>query len=183
MCFHSTVPVVAFAELRSASLATSSAGRRWIRLLPLGLHALALLVLGGCLTPEDPCPAGQVEEDGLCVSLACSEVRWEELKEEGYLVAPGGTGDGTSDAPFGSISEALAVHPRGPLVLAEGLYEEFFLLGPEHDGLRVEGRCAERVRIEAFSFGEQTSLTVGLPGSAVSVEWNGTTFALSLIHI
>lgn len=57
------------------------------------------------------------------VSLTCvpSEATWTPSADCGVFVRTGGTGNGTPDAPFGSVLEALAA--QRPIYIAEGEYE------------------------------------------------------------
>ena len=90
----------------------------------------------GCSPIGDPCP----DAGGYPTDLpAIGEIRYVR---DG---APPG-GDGSADAPFATITEALAVRGRTTIALAEGVYEESVSL---YTGVALIGACAARTRIEA----------------------------------
>jgi hypothetical protein len=147
--------------------------------LLLGGLLAALGVSSACgLSPEpEQCGEGEVAEGDACIEVACSAARWEELQEQGRVVAPGGTGDGSPDAPFGSLAEALAVHPVGPLILSAGTYSETVSLDATNDGLVVHGHCSSLVTIDGSSDDSNPVLLVDAGGDAATVHWTGTTFS------
>jgi hypothetical protein len=89
----------------------------------------------GCERIGTACPAGDFPED-LPVGEPVVYVRAGE---------PGG-GDGTVDAPFGSIADAIAATPGGAIVaLSRGTFTERVVLGRAHT---LRGACVDGTTIE-----------------------------------
>jgi len=87
---------------------------------------------GGC-GPVGACPAGDFADD-----LPATGVRY---------VAPGGTGSGTRDAPFGTLAAAMSGAPAGTVVaLAKGRYPERVTM---RAGVTLRGACAAETVLEA----------------------------------
>lgn len=130
-------------------------------------------------------------EDG-CVPAGCGPDRWGGATE-GVFVLPGGAGDGTRDAPFGTLADALAAG-RSPVnlgALAEGTaYPEPLLLTHRQDGVEVVGRCPELVRLGGGIDADGSStdgwsvrgLTVSEPGG-VGVALHTGALTLSAVDV
>lgn len=56
-------------------------------------------------------------------------------------VQPGGEGDGSKDDPVGSLDDALASAPAGPIALLPGTYADVPELGSAQDGLWLGAPC------------------------------------------
>ena len=153
----------------------SSPPLAWLLRSLAGAFGMVALCLVGCSEPG--CPEGQLEEEDGCVDEDCSETRWAELKGQGFVVDPQGTGDGSPEDPFGSISEALEAHPTGPLILSSGTYNIALSLDQRHTGLVVHGRCAEQVVLDGSGLGTSPVLAFQGGGETAAITWTGTTFA------
>ncbi len=105
--------------------------------------------------PVQPCDEGWVRDgDGACVPEACGVGRWGGLEGATVFVdlAAAEGGDGSQDAPFSSIQAGidLAGAAGGAVVaVAAGSYPQALVWGPEHDGVRLMGRCQELVTLDA----------------------------------
>ncbi|MFH2009461.1 MAG: right-handed parallel beta-helix repeat-containing protein [bacterium] len=132
---------------------------------------------GGCdaLLPPgpDPCPPGTIALLGHteCVALGdCGSGAWGEIVDDGQTVfvdqtADATGADGSPQAPFVSIGEALAAAlPGGQVAIAAGDYTERLSLNRP---VRLTGRCAALVTIRG-------SLFLGNPAPAVTVAAGGT---------
>lgn len=100
------------------------------------LASLLFAVGGGCAEAE--------------VSGACA-APWPDAGGDAVYVRAGEDGDGSADAPYGELQAAVdAAAGAGILhvLVAEGTYGALEL-GREHDGLVVEGACADGVVIDA----------------------------------
>ena len=153
----------------------SPLARSWFLRSLAGVIGMVALCLVGCSEP--PCPEGQIEEGDACVDEDCSEARWVELQEQGFVVDSQGSGDGSPEHPFGSVSEALEAHPTGPLILSAGTYNEALSLDQSHAGLVVHGRCAEQVVLDGSGLGTSPVLAFQGGGETAAITWTGTTFA------
>ncbi len=95
------------------------------------------------------CISGQEPSEGTCVPAGCGNDRWAGATE-GVFVLAGGTGDGSMEAPFGTVAEALA---SGAAVVNVGapfdgaVYDEPIALDHTVDGVSVVGRCPELVHL------------------------------------
>jgi hypothetical protein len=137
--------------------------------LRAALAACALLLLLACPTspePDPPEPEGCAADERLaqaddgesvCIPLDCGEGPWGDLDRTGALhVAPWGSsdGDGSEEAPFASIQDAVdASEVGGRVVIAsdgphEAVYDEALDFGAGDD-VELAGRCPELVRIDA----------------------------------
>ncbi|MFH2010968.1 MAG: hypothetical protein ABI333_30490 [bacterium] len=134
---------------------------------------------GGCdaILPPAPCPPGSIAVLGYttCQPLGdCGTSTFGNIQDDGITVYVDQTADATSadgsvQAPFVTIGEALAVVvPGGRIAVAEGEYLERVTLS---DPLRLAGRCAERVTMRGPIFlGSPTPpLTIGAGGSGSTV--------------
>jgi len=103
--------------------------------------------------PTGTCPTGEVLDGETCVPEACGVGTWGNLPVEGdtVYVAAGGAGDGTAEQPFGSIQAALDLAGErggGLVAVAAGTYLEPVIMGQDHDGVTLAGRCRELVTID-----------------------------------
>ncbi|MFH2007015.1 MAG: right-handed parallel beta-helix repeat-containing protein [bacterium] len=132
---------------------------------------------GGCdavLPPgPDPCPSGTIALLGhtTCQPLGdCGTGTWGTIVDDGSTVyvdqtADATGADGTQQAPFVTVGEALAVVvPGGRLALAAGDYIERLGINKE---VRLTGRCAELVTIRGTVF-------LGDPRPPVTITAGGT---------
>ncbi len=100
-----------------------------------------------CVLDEGPCPAGEIRfpgsgDDCVPISRPCPEGDFAErnIEYSPLYVRLGATGNGTRDAPFGSIAEALAAaEPMTEVLLAKGTYDGPITIP---DGVAVTGACA-----------------------------------------
>lgn len=134
---------------------------------------LGAWLLVACVAPEPSaelppvCPDAQVEDDdGACVPEACGVGEWGTLARTGRTlhVAPDADGDGTAEAPFGDLEDALAAATalESPqIVLAAGRWTGAWRLDAEHGDLRIEGRCASLVELDAGEAEEAVFEVVG----------------------
>ncbi|MFH2009883.1 MAG: right-handed parallel beta-helix repeat-containing protein [bacterium] len=117
---------------------------------------------GGCsaiLPPgPDPCPSGTVALLGYntCQPLGnCGTGTWGNIATDGTTVfvdqtADATGADGSQQAPFVTVGEALAVVvPGGQIAVAAGDYSERLNINQE---VRLTGRCAELVTIRGRTF-------------------------------
>jgi hypothetical protein len=122
---------------------------------------------------ELECPEGEIQDGDVCVPEACGTGAW------GDLVLPEGTlhvdalaaegGDGSAEAPFASIGEALAVAgPGATVAVAAGSYPETISIGASLGGLHLAGRCRELVAIDA-SVGDSSTPGVRIEAAAGAV--------------
>jgi hypothetical protein len=95
------------------------------------------------------------------VPPACGEGRWGHLPTgEGAVFVDAQAsrgGDGSERHPFRRIQAGLDAAAGGEaerVLVAQGRYPENLVLGPEHGGLQVAGRCAELVHVVADKGGE-----------------------------
>lgn len=102
------------------------------------------------------CPNGQLKVDGRCVAAECGAGRWTaDQRADGRIFADANAasgGDGSAGSPVGTLEEALALwleRGEGTIALAAGTYAGPIDLDDRHDGLAIEGRCADLVEIEA----------------------------------
>jgi hypothetical protein len=145
--------------------------------------AAALLLVAGCpgeTTPPDgdllnaACSDGWVHDPDLpeailesypdgCVPATCGIGPWGDLDIEPSSVHVDGSasegGSGSDGAPFTTIQEGLeAARDTGAVVaVAAGVYAENLQLDETHDGVRLTGRCAEVVVIDAGTGGDEAS--------------------------
>ncbi len=114
--------------------------------------------LGGCapLLPDAPCAAGQIAALGeaSCRPLQdCGPAPWGHIPVDAttrYVDGSydGGASDGTATHPFTSIADAVAVADPGDMIaITDGTYNDDFVYVSE--GLRVHGRCPDRVHVDA----------------------------------
>lgn len=107
---------------------------------------------------------------------ACGTGTWgnlEALSPTIYVDAAADEGgDGSREAPFTTISDALDAEAEagaGVIAVAAGTYTETLNLGPSHDGVVLAGRCAALVILDATD-GE---------GAGAAVVLNGRTAGMS----
>ncbi len=95
------------------------------------------------------CVSGQEASDGGCVPAGCGPDAYGGATD-GVFVLPGGQGEGSRDAPFGTIAEGLA---SGAAVVNVGapadgaVYDEAIVLDHQVDGVSIVGRCPDLVRV------------------------------------
>ncbi len=154
------------------------------------MSTLALLLtalLSGCAsearkTTNDttpPCTPGYHEEDDTCVPEACGTGTWGTLEVDAstVYVSAGGTGDGSSEAPFGSIQQGLdatGAAGGGLVAVAAGTYHELLDIDARHAGIHLAGRCRELVVLDvsaADAFNPGVEIEMG----PESVELSGLT--------
>ncbi len=159
---------------------TGPSGRAgWHRALTVGLGLLAACGPGG--EPSPACPAGQVqdEESGACVAERCGADAWGPLDRSSatVYVAPWGddAGDGSEQQPLLTIQAGVdrAGDAGGaPVAVAAGTWVENLELGSGHDGVQLNGRCAELVTIDGSGQDEPGVLAiraaVGIRGVTVT---------------
>lgn len=133
---------------------------------------LGWLFLAACVE----CGEGTHSEDGACVPDTCGTGRWGELDVGDATVfvaadaAPGGSG--TRGRPFRDLADAVeARRDAGPglIALAAGTYPASLVLGDGDDGVRIRGRCADRVQLDG---GDGEAPVLSLAGDA-EVELSG----------
>ena len=122
--------------------------------------------------PSEACPAGQARFPGASgcapVGAPCPSGDFAEgLPDSGVIyVAPGGTGDGTRAAPFGTMNAALVRATRGTIIaVAKGEYDEGFPLRPE---VTVQGACAAETTFR-WSRANQPTGAIGAPSELGTV--------------
>lgn len=142
-------------------------------------QALLLGVALGACTPErdqapSACASGEtLAEDG-CVPASCGGPPWADETVAVWVSADAADGgDGSERAPFRTIGEGLdaaTLVGGGVVAVRPGTYAESLTLGEEHDGVRVLGRCAELVRLDAVEdeAGVEASLPAGGAGAFLS---------------
>lgn len=115
---------------------------------------LSLLLLA-CTHPDtdtgEPapleCEEGELLDGERCVPEACGLGPFGGLEADLYVDASSSGGQGTQQAPFSTISEALAAAGEGQsIAVAEGTYAENLLL--EVEEVELHGRCAELVVVQ-----------------------------------
>ncbi|MBW2454319.1 MAG: DUF1565 domain-containing protein, partial [Deltaproteobacteria bacterium] len=115
---------------------------------------------GGCqpVLPAEPCPKGTVALPGetACHPLGdCGAAPWGDLPVDGatqYVDAgyTGGSSDGSAQAPWTTIGEAIAAAAPGALIaVAAGSYAENVMIASK--SVRLWGRCAELVEVVGTS--------------------------------
>lgn len=101
-------------------------------------------------TEGDPCPSGTLLDGEDCVPEACGLAPWGDIEEVAYYVdaSASADGDGSAEAPFKTIAEALSAMGDGEggrVAIAAGTYEEEIDLRHRHAGTALVGRCMELV--------------------------------------
>lgn len=129
-----------------------------VRCRGLLVPLVAQAVLAACGTTEDTasvaaCPDGQIDDGGACVPEACGIGPWGNapIDADTVFVLEGGTGNGSIDAPMGSIAEAVALastRASKTVAIGAGRYREALDLNETVDGVRVTGRCRELVALD-----------------------------------
>lgn len=116
----------------------------------------------------EECPGGQHEEDGICVPDSCGTGTWGDIvtDETTIFVWAGYDGqdsNGTQDRPFTTISAAVSqAQNEQQIAVAKGDYTEQITLGATNDGVTIEGRCPDLVRL----IGNQEDSIVEVTGTA-----------------
>jgi len=129
-----------------------------------------------------PCASGQILDGASCVPESCGVGTWGSIEVDEATafvdasVGPGG--DGTAAAPFDTVTKGAdeaGARGGGLVALAAGTYMENLVLGEQHDGVRIDGRCAEMVTLDG-SAGDVESATLRLEGRrGTEVEVSGVT--------
>ena len=124
------------------------------------------------------CPAGQHDEEGVCVPDSCGDGRWGDLEHTAatlYVWAGygGSDSDGSAERPFKSIPEAVAAAANNmKIAVAEGAYPQKIFIGHDLENLIIEGRCPELVQV--VGDGTETMIEasgpVGLTISGITVK-------------
>lgn len=117
-----------------------------------------------------PCPEGEARFVG---SASCAPIGGacpsgdfaDELPADAIHVRPGGSGDGSAGAPFGTIAQGISAWRAGrTIALAKGTYDEAVRLPV---GATLRGACARETRLTlSSSFAGQS--VIALEGGAVS---------------
>ncbi len=145
------------------------------------LLALLLLEAGcACGVSHDDTPGDTGSRDDTAPE-ACGTGTWGDLAIGELTVfvdaAAPASGDGSQGAPLTSIQaglDAAAGAGEGMVAVAAGSYAEILVLGPEHEGLRLAGRCRELVTLDA-SVGDGSLAGIDLDLGAGSLEISGLT--------
>ncbi len=152
--------------------------------------ALLTLVALGCPQPpgKGPLDAGACAEGWLvdgdsCVPEACGEGTWGTLAVDDATIyvdgQAGSDGDGSAQAPLGSIQEALDLaggRGGGLVAVAAGTYAETLAMTTDHAGVRLAGRCRELVTLDA-SVGEEWIPGIDIDARFGEVELSGLTIS------
>ncbi len=135
---------------------------------------------------EDPnCAPGYHEDFGTCVPEACGVGTWGDLEvdAETVHVSAGATdGYGSSEAPFGSIQQALdaaGAAGGGLVAVSAGTYPEVLDIDASHDGVKLAGRCRELVVLDASVDADATA-GIMIAASDGEVELQGLTVERAL---
>lgn len=140
----------------------------------------ALFLLACHHDPGPPtCPAGQLDDAGVCVPEACGVGPWgaAERSTHAVYVLAGADGDGSEAAPFGEIAAALdaVAGGAGPqIVVGAGTYTGSLAIGGEHDDLELTGRCPE---LTVLRSDEQGAVVVEMERSRQNLRIAGLTVA------
>ena len=138
------------------------------------LAAARIVVLSATVTAcagpaSDPapaaCAAGMVADGDACVPDACGAGPWGAVEADAATlwVAPGGSGDGSVDAPLGSVQAALdlaGARGGGRVVLAAGCYDAGLTFTDRHDGVELVGRCREMVTLDGATVADAHAILV-----------------------
>lgn len=104
---------------------------------------------------EAACADGELSDGGACVPEACGHGPWGGADAGGsavYVDAAFRGGDGSEAAPLDDVQAALdlaAAQGAERVVLAAGRYLGGVVLGDDHRGLTLAGRCAALVTLDA----------------------------------
>jgi hypothetical protein len=158
---------------------------------PCSILASGLLV--ACPAPDDSvpgddtappeielvCDEGEIPDGDVCVPEACGTGTWGDIAGDDSTIyvdlAATEGGDGSAEAPFASITEALEEAPTGALIaVAAGRYVENLSADSSVSGLHLAGRCRELVVLDA-SAGSSDTPGLRLELSAGSATISGLT--------
>lgn len=121
---------------------------------------------------EPPAPDATCEDqdlltdvDGACVPAGCGLAPWGPADDgsPAVYVLEGGSGDGSAEAPLGSITEAIALAGEegvDRVVVGAGSYAESILLSRGDSGITVSGRCPEQVVLDGAGLGDASGVTL-----------------------
>lgn len=113
------------------------------------LTVLLLLACSGEPPSTEACLAGEHREGDACIPDTCGDTRWGAMDGEAqwYVDPAVSGGDGTQEAPFSTVVEALDAAGEDELIaLADGIYAEPVVI--DNWGVTLAGRCPERTRLE-----------------------------------
>lgn len=138
---------------------------------------LALLTQAGCSGDRGVaralCAAGETLAADGCVPDSCGEPPWAGETVAAWVAAEAAEGgDGSEEAPFRAIREGLdtvAGAGGGVVAVLPGTYEERLVLGEEHDGVRVLGRCAALAQMDVVEDEAGVEATLPAEGTGGSV--------------
>lgn len=141
----------------------------------------ALLMLYGCepaappaTGPDSPCASDATLEGGVCVPVSCGAVPWAGEAVDAWVDASAAQGgDGSIDAPFRGIQEALDAGATGVLAVQPGAYEGALTLSDAQDGLRLLGRCSALVTLLASD--DEPAISIASDSGGAEMELRGLT--------
>lgn len=107
--------------------------------------------------------------DGSCAPVVCGVGPWGPADDgsAAVFVLEGGDGDGSAEAPLGSVQEAVetaAAAGVDRVVVGGGVYPGRLDLGRAQNGLTIQGRCRDRVVLDGE--GDARESAVELEASA-----------------
>jgi len=124
--------------------------------------------------PDAPCASGESLEGEACVPATCGAPPWADAEVAAWVdaSAPEG-GDGSLDAPFLEVQEALDEGLTGLVAVAPGDYTADLSWTEAQDGLRLLGRCSSLVTLHGS--GDGPTVSVDLGSKRISAELGGLT--------
>ena len=132
-----------------------------------------------CIPPEPPaqCPVNMMpllgQTDCVHIGDACPDGTFPNLPEGTagsvlHVLTGSSGGDGSYDAPFGTIGEAVAIAVDGDVVLiGEGLYQEHV---KPLTNISLIGACVDRVTIESTGEHDKNLASVIADGTMLTVK-------------
>jgi hypothetical protein len=138
----------------------------------------SLILSGCCCTHDDPPRDTDTTTEASPAPDGCGDGTWGDLPADDTTIfvdiAAGAAGDGSMEAPFTSIQDGLDAASgtgEGTIVaVAAGTYPEIVLLGAEHQGLHLAGRCQDMVVLDAsVGDGTKAGVDVDLPDGSVAL--------------
>lgn len=127
---------------------------------------MILLAWLACATEPEPrsCAAGTVDDGAACVPEACGTGAWGDVPVDGatiFVDASSAGGDGSEDAPFSTIAEALErvadERGGGTVVIAAGTYPEPVETTTDHGAVTLAGRCSAMVTLDGADAGRDAT--------------------------
>jgi len=123
----------------------------------------------------DPtCGEAELWDGVACVPEGCGAFPWggQEHQDALYVdVTAASGGDGSQDAPFGTLSAALEASltdGQRRIVLAAGTYADRVEIGQDLDGLSIVGRCPELAVLTVSGDSDSTDAVLSFNGSSES---------------